>query len=386
MHEDKLVKRFKDIFRSSPEILSQAPGRINIIGEHTDYNRGYVLPAAIHRKIKFLASRRDDDRVRIWAEAFDEERSFSLVGLRDSNDYHWDTYIKGIFWVLIKNGMSLKGINGVVGGDVPIGSGLSSSAALEVSVINGLSGLFRLGIAPMEKVKLAQKAENDFVGMKCGLMDQFISVFGEEDTAIFLDCFSFDFDKIPLRLYKDNLEFLVYDSRVERELSLSEYNTRREEASEAENCLQRFGLHGYRETNLDALKTLEDRMDKILYKRARHVVSENERVQKARKSLQNDDFRRLGQLLFQSHVSLRDDYEVSCPELDLLYEFGMKFSGCLGSRLTGAGFGGSGIALVKSNDKNTFVREILDLASKKGYGKPRIFPVKIEGGARISML
>jgi galactokinase len=238
----------------------------------------------------------------------------------------------------------------------------------------------------MEKAKLAQQAENDFVGMKCGLMDQFISVFGEEDTAIFLDCLTFGFDRIPLRLHKDKLEFLVYDSCVRRELSQSEYNTRREEAAEAERCLLRLGLHGYRDTTLKVLKTVEDKMDKTLYRRARHVLSENARVQMAKKSLQSDDFRTLGRLLLQSHVSLRDDYEVSCPELDLLFEFGLEFTGCLGARLTGAGFGGSGIALVKTKDKDAFIREILDLASKKGYGKPRIFPVRIDNGARLSML
>jgi len=386
MQKDELIKKFQEIYRSSPEVLSSAPGRINIIGEHTDYNEGYVLPAAIHRRIQFIASRGDDDHVRIWAEAFDEERFFSLKSLSGSDDHHWDSYIKGIFWVLIKNGMSPKGINAVIGGDIPIGSGLSSSAALEVSVINGLNGLFRLGIAPMEKATMAQQAENDFVGMKCGLMDQFISVFGEKDTAIFLDCRSFDYDRIPLRLHKESLEFLVYDSRVQRELSLSDYNTRRWEAAEAELCLQRLGLRGYRDTKSTSLNIIENKMDKTLYKRARHVISENERVQRAKKALQNDDFRGLGQLLFQSHASLRDDYEVSCPELDLLYDFGREFAGCLGSRLTGAGFGGSGIALVKSDAKDVFVREILDLSGKKGYVKPRIFPVKIDKGARISML
>ncbi|MGB3862181.1 MAG: galactokinase [Candidatus Aminicenantaceae bacterium] len=386
MDEERFIKKFEEVFRATPEIISSAPGRINIIGEHTDYNQGYVLPAAIHMSIQFLSGRRDDDRVHIWAENFGDESSFSSRNIPTLREHHWDSYIKGIFWILEKNGFSPGGINGLVWGDIPIGSGLSSSAALEVSVINGLDMLFQLGIAPMEKAKLSQQAENDFVGMKCGLMDQFISVFGEDNTAIFLDCLSFDFENIPLNLNKYDLEFMVYDSRVKRELSRSEYNTRRSESADADLYLRSFGLPGYRGTTLDMLKMQKDQMDLVLYRRARHVISENERVQKAKQALQNDDFLTLGQLLFQSHVSLRDDYEVSCPELDLLYEFGLEFSGCLGSRLTGAGFGGSGIALVKKKDSDVFIREILDLAQKKGYRIPRVFPVKIDKGASTSIL
>lgn len=386
MDENYLIEKFEDIFSSTPELISSAPGRINIIGEHTDYNQGYVLPAAIHMGIRFLAGRRKDDHVRIWSETFKEESSFFIGNIPVPVEHHWDNYIKGIFWVLAKNGFSTGGINGMVWGDIPIGSGLSSSAALEVSVINGLDRLFGLGIEPMERAKLALSAENDYVGIKCGFMDQFISVFGQKDAAIFLDCLSYDFEPIPLRLHKNNLEFLVYDSRVKRELSRSQYNRRRSEAADAELDLRRFGLPGYRGTTPDRLKKLENKMDSILYKRAWHIICENERVQKAKHALQNDDFFALGQLLFQSHSSLRENYEVSCPELDLLYEFGREFSGCLGARLTGAGFGGSGIALVDKKDGDSFTREILDLARKKGYRKPRVFPVRIDQGAKTSHL
>ncbi len=385
MDESQLQEKFMEIFRSSPEILSSAPGRINIIGEHTDYNQGYVLPAAIHRGLRFLAGRRGDDQVQIWAENFGEKSTFSLTDISSSREYHWDAYIRGIYWVLGKYGHSPGGIDGLIWGDIPEGSGLSSSAALEVSVINGLDRLFQLGIPPMEKAKMAQKAENDFVGMKCGLMDQFIAVFGEEERAIFLDCLTFEFERIPLELSKTDLGFLVYDTRIKRELSRSEYNTRRSEAAAAELYLRRSGLPGYRGTSLDELRIFRGKMDRILYQRASHVISENDRVQKASQALKNKDFSSLGQLLFQSHVSLRDDYEVSCPELDILYEFGQEFSGCLGARLIGAGFGGSGIALVKTGETGRFTREILDLAQKKGYRKPRIFPVKIDNGARYRL-
>lgn len=386
MNESHSIKKFEEIFYSTPDILSTAPGRINIIGEHTDYNRGYVLPAAIDKSIHLLACRRDDACVSVRAEDFGQESFFSLKDISTKGEHHWDNYVKGIYWVLEKHGFSPGGLNGLIWGDIPIGSGLSSSAALEVSLINGLDGLYELGLTPMEKAKLAQQCENEFVGMKCGLMDQFISVYGEESTAIFLDCLSFGYVKIPLELHKEKLEILVFDSRVKRELSLSEYNKRRWESAEAEASIKSFGFPGYRGVTLEKLETIKERMDNVLYKRAKHVISENERVQMAMKALQNYDFYALGQLLFQSHESLRENYEVSCPELDLLYEFGWEFSGCLGSRLTGAGFGGSGIAIVKDKDVGLFTREILDLAQKKGYGKPSVFPVKIDKGATTHFL
>lgn len=381
-----LIRRYKNIFQSHPTLISSAPGRINIIGEHTDYNGGFVLPAAIHLRIYFCAALRTDDQVCVWAEDFKEERSFSLRPLTASPEHHWENYIKGIFWILQKNGYSLGGINGYIRGNIPLGSGLSSSAALEVCVIEALDALFRLGIDPMEMAKLAQGAENEFVGMQCGLMDQFISVFGKKNRAVFLDCLSLNYEHIPLRLSTNNLSFLVYDSHIRRELSSSEYNKRRSEASAAEVILQSKGMSGYREATADAIHGLRKEMGPVLSKRARHVVSENARVRQACQALRNDDFLTLGKLLFQSHMSLRDDYEVSCPELDLLYDFGREFSGCLGCRLTGAGFGGSGIVLMEENKRERFTREILDFARKKGYRKPSVFPVRIDEGAKVWVL
>ncbi|MDH5384870.1 MAG: galactokinase, partial [Candidatus Aminicenantes bacterium] len=260
---------------------------------------------------------------------------------------------------------------------------LSSSAAYEVSVLNALDELFELQIAPLEMARLAQKAENDFVGVKCGLMDQFISVFGRKNKAVFLDCETLEFAYIPLRLEKEGLGILVCDTGIRRELSLSEYNARRLEASEALESLRKFGPKKYKDLDLQALEERRGDLDGIFFKRARHVLTENARVKQAVSSLQRDDFVGLGELLFQSHESLRDDYEVSCPELDLLYVCGKRYPSCLGARLTGAGFGGSGIALVRKEGIPAFKQMILKEAKRRGFPQPAFYEVKIGEGRRI---
>jgi galactokinase len=372
---------FVQIYGVKPEILSSAPGRINIIGEHTDYNGGYVLPAAIHLRNYFLASPRNDGQVNIRAADFDEEDRFTIDGIIPSKTKRWANYVRGIFWVLAQAGYRLRGINGLIWGEVPLESGLSSSAALEVSIIMGLSVLFQIEIPPVELAKLAQKAENDFVGVKCGLMDQFIAVFGREDSALFLDCETLHFSHFPLNLEKKGLSLVVYDTRVRRKLATSEYNTRRQQASDALAILKTKGVRSYKKATLAVLEDAAARMDGILYRRAKHVISENERVQKAVVALQADDFQTLGDLLFQSHLSLRDDYEVSCPELDLLYSVGRKFSGCWGARLVGAGFGGSGIALLEKSKSKDFRMAMLAAASKKNFPEPQFHEVFVGGGA-----
>ncbi len=385
MDKEKIT-HFKKIYKNPPEILSSAPGRINIIGEHTDYNLGYVLPAAINLRINFLASTRNDDQVCLWAEDFKQEEKFSLSEFSYSEKNKWANYIKGIFWVLKEEGFRLGGINGLVWGDVPLEAGLSSSAALEVSVIKALTNLFFIELPPERLARLAQKAENDFVGVKCGLMDQFISVFGQKNKALFLDCETLYSELIPLNFEKAKLGLLVYDTRVQRKLASSEYNKRRKESSQALKMMKKRGIKTYKEARMSLLEEMKEKMAEVNYKRARHVISENERVKKAREALKADDFSFLGKLLFQSHESLRDDYEVSCPELDLLYETGKEFRGCLGARLVGAGFGGSGIALLKKNRIRAFQKTILSKAEKRKFPQPRFYEIEIGEGASVYRL
>jgi galactokinase len=375
---------FQITFRCAPQVLSSAPGRINIIGEHTDYNNGYVLPAAINLRTFFLAAARPDHRVRVRAENFGEEETFDLEAIAPSPDKRWANYVKGIFWVLRQAGHRIGGLNALVWGDVPLESGLSSSAALEVSVIKGACALLGIDLPGLELARLAQRAENEFVGVKCGLMDQFISVFGRKDSALFLDCETLDYSYYPLNLARAGLSVLVYDTKVPRRLAASEYNRRRQESGLALEVLKRRGVRSFKEATTALLESCREEMGPVPFQRARHVVTENGRVRRAVEALQKDDFEALGKLLFHSHESLRDDYEVSCRELDLLYEIGRDFPGCLGARLVGAGFGGSGIAIVEKRAGQEFRTKLVGEAQKRGFPRPEFHEVAIGHGAEAS--
>jgi galactokinase len=384
--EDSRVEFFSRIFHIRPQLLASAPGRINIIGEHTDYNNGYVLPAAIHLRTHFLAAPRSDRRVRIWADDFQQEDTFDLDAIIPSEGCRWANYIKGIFWVLDQEGHRLGGVDALIWGNVPLAAGLSSSAALEVSIIKGLSSLFEIPLPDMALAKLAQKAENDFVGVQCGLMDQFISVFGKKESALFLDCESLDFSLFPLHLERAGLGILVYDTKVRRKLSSSEYNRRRREAAGALDVLKEKGVRSYKEATIKQLEAAHREMGDTSFKRARHVITENARVRRAVEALRKDDFFALGDLLFDSHRSLRDDYEVSSPELDLLHDVGRGFAGCLGARLVGAGFGGSGIALLEKQTMEGFRKRMLAEAEEREFPRPEFYEVSIGDGASVSRL
>jgi galactokinase len=381
--EDPLVESFEEKFGFQPEVYSLSPGRINLIGEHTDYNLGYVLPSAIDLRVAFLASRRSDGIVRVWADSFSQEKRFSLKKDMDLKLGGWIDYIKGIYWILLKQGASLGGIDAYVWGNIPLESGLSSSAAFEVSIVNALDTLFGLNLSSLEMAKLAQKAENEFVGVNCGLMDQFISVFGRKNNAIFLDCETLEFEYIPLRLETEGLGILVCDTGVRRDLASSAYNVRRDEAAMALEKLGGDGIRTYKDITRTLLEKKKSDLGKIFYKRARHVVTENERVKQAVTALRRNDFHELGRLLFLSHESLRDDYQVSCPELELLYECGKSFPSCLGARMTGAGFGGSGIALIRKADFPSFKELLSGKAQKMGLIRPSFFDVEIGDGTQI---
>lgn len=376
-------KRFKEIFNRNPDTISSAPGRINIIGEHTDYNQGLVLPAAIDLHIQCVAARRDDETVSAWSETFGEREEFFLGDLSVSSTKNWANYLKGIFWILEQEGYTLRGMDALITGNIPLASGLSSSAALEICVLNAVGTLHHLSLPKEKLARLAQRAENDFVGVECGLMDQFISVFGRKDKALFLDCETLDCEYVPLDLEKHGLEIVVCDSRVRRELAASKYNIRRSESAAALRILRENGVSSYKDASVRLLDENASKLGDVLLKRARHVVTENLRVESAVRALKIGDFQHLGELLFLSHLSLRDDYEVSCPELDLLYTTGKSFEGCLGARLTGAGFGGSGIALIEKDKCQAFRERMLEESKERGFILPAFYTVAIGEGALV---
>jgi galactokinase len=384
---EKLLRLvFAEIHNTHPDVVSSAPGRINIIGGHTDYNQGYVLPAAINLENYFFLSKRNDDMVCIWAENFKKREMFSLQKISFSERNKWSNYVKGIFWALQKEGLDLSGINGLIWGDIPLEAGLSSSAALEVSIIQGINALFKLGLAPQRMAKLARKAENDFVGVQCGIMDQFVSFFGEKNKAVFLDCETLEHELVPVNLEREGLRVLVFESGVSRELASSDYNKRRNESFQALEIFKKNGVKSYKHLTLSLIEERKDEMNEALLKRARHVVNENKRVKMAVKALRKDEFSLLGELIFRSHESLRDDYEVSCPELDLFYECAREFPGCFGARLTGAGFGGSGIGLIKQEGIVAFRKNLLEEARKRNFPRPEFYEIKIGEGAKAYFL
>lgn len=381
--EKSLVRAFEDIYGSTPQIIASAPGRVNLIGEHTDYNQGYVLPAAIQFRNYFLASRSGENTVNMHTQNFDETDSFLLDSVVLSPGKNWANYIRGIFKILEEEGFKIQGLDGFLWGDIPLEAGLSSSAALEICVLIGLDHLFHLGMTKERMARIAQRVEVECIGIQSGLMDQYVSLFGKKDKALFLDCESLEYELIYLRLEENRIDILVYESGVRRELASTEYNRRRQESEEALEFFVSKGLRSYKEVKLQRLEDLEETMGEIRYKRARHVITENHRVKKAVRALKKDDFQSFGNLMFRSHQSLRDDYQVSCPELDLLYEVGRSFSGCLGGRLTGAGFGGSGIVLIEKPRIDAFQHEMHQAARERGFPSPRFHKVKIGDGARV---
>ncbi|MBN1273641.1 MAG: galactokinase [Candidatus Aminicenantes bacterium] len=382
MNAKDLPGKFIQVFGSKPDIVATAPGRINIIGEHTDYNLGYVLPAAVNFRVGFAVKKKSGRKITLHSLNFNSVDTFDINHLDNDPGPGWGRYPRGILWALREEGFSLHGLNGLIWGGVPQGAGLSSSAAIEAGVLSGLNKLWKLGLTPEKMALLAQKAENFFIGVRCGIMDQFISFLAKPGFAIFLDCLSLEYEHVPFSPEKSGLKAVVYDSGVQRELASSEYNKRSKESAEALEVLKKmYGIKTYREATLDQIRKCAKKMDNTLFRRARHVISENLRVKEAVEALKSQNMIYLGELLLKSHESLRDDYQVSCPELDLLYETSREYPACIGGRMTGAGFGGSGIALVKSEAIEDFKRIIKKKSIKRNFIPPRIYAVDIDGGA-----
>lgn len=338
-------------------LIIRSPGRVNLIGEHTDYNEGFVLPAAIDKAIVIVIAARGDKKCHLVATDLNDEHESDLDALSKSSK-RWPNYLMGVVDQFQKAGYTLSGLNCAFGGDIPIGAGMSSSAAIEAGLAFALNELFDLNVEKWDLVRLSLNAENEFVGVQCGIMDQFINIFGKDKTAIKLDCRSLEFEYFPFK--REDLDIVLCDTQVRRMLGTSEYNVRRGQCETGVTILRHFdaNIRSLRDVSLNELEDHRKEIDPVTYKRCHFVVSENERVIRACEDLQRVDYSSFGRRMFQSHQGLKDDYEVSTPELDLLVDIASTIEGVLGARMMGGGFGGCTINLVERHFVGEFKEKI----------------------------
>ena len=351
-----LTDLFTNTFGHQPTHFFQAPGRVNLIGEHTDYNDGFVLPCAIDYQAMIAVSPRDDQKVVATAHSFDGQVSeFELsLPIAHSEEAFWSNYVRGVATVLLEKGMDLKGVNIAIIGNVPQGAGLSSSACLEVVTGLTLTRMAGLDVSLKELALIGQQAENEFVGCKCGIMDQMISACGKEDHAMLLDCRSLDTRLVSI---PTSAAVVIINSNVKRGLVDSEYNTRREQC---EVAAKYFGVKALRDITLAQLEAAKGDLDDLTYRRARHVVTENDRTEAAAEVLAVGDLVAMGELMARSHASMRDDFEITVPAIDAIVEIVKNVIGSEGGvRMTGGGFGGCVVALVPQ-DKVVAVKQAVE--------------------------
>ena len=374
-----LLDAFRRRFGRPAALVADAPGRANLIGEHTDYNEGHVLPLAIDRSVA-VAATPGEETVRSYSRDYDEDDSFSPAEIRPAPEGGWRNYVRGVAWALREAGHSPRELDLAISGDVPIGAGLSSSAALEVAVAAAFAAVSEVSLEPRDLALLAQRAENGFVGVQCGLMDQLAAVFGRASQALLIDCRSLEIEPVPLG--GEAFAIVVVDSALRRDLAGSPYNQRREECARAAAAL---GVPALRDITVDELEARRQELAPTLYRRARHVVAEEARVIAATDALRRGDVEGLGRLLYESHASLRDDFEVSCGEMDLLVELAANVGGALGARLTGAGFGGSTVNLLRKGSLAAFERGVVQ-AYRERTGLPaEMHIVRASEGLRVTV-
>lgn len=362
--EDALAA-YKNFFSSRPTIAARAPGRVNIIGEHTDYNDGFVLPMAIEHDTLVLGTPRDDRKLFLRAENLDRSAEASIDNTVRSAEEPWTDYILGVAHELKKLGHPLCGADLLILGDVPVGCGLSSSAALEMATLAFFEKAGGIQLEGAEAARLGQRVENDFLGLSTGIMDQFISRCGRAGHALFLDCRSYDYELVSVAF--DEALFVVANTACPRGLTASKYNERVAECQSAVDGLRAAGGTGgkLRDYTLADLEKIQDSLDDVSYRRARHVITENARTLQAREALEKGALEELGILMNASDESLREDYEVTSPELDTLTALARVLPGCYGARMTGAGFGGCTINLVAREEVDSFCETLLQAYEKE---------------------
>ena len=375
-----LIQSFRLHFEAEPLVVF-APGRINLIGEHTDYQEGFVFPAAISQGIWVAIAKNNQEVCRAYSLDFDQEFSFEL-GSMSPKKGHWATYIMGVCTLLQQAGYPLANFDLVLGGDIPTGAGVSSSAALSVAVGLGLSEAFSFHIPKKNLALYAQKAEHLFAGVNCGIMDPYASAFGVQNHALLLDCRTVTHQEIPINLGEYSL--LLVNSKVSHSLANSAYNQRRAACEESVMILQKTfpeirTLRDLRESDLLSVKQL---LPEVLFSKAKHVITECARVHEAAEALQSGNLLTVGKLLQASHESLRDDFEVSCPELDFLAQQAESTTGVLGARMMGGGFGGCLLTLLKTNEISNFKTTMLEKYQAAFQLTPDFIEVSLGAGAR----
>lgn len=371
-----LITEFTNRFHEPPRWVVRAPGRVNLIGEHTDYNDGFVLPMAIDRAVWIALRPRGDRSVAVYSLDYQEQGQFSL-GKLERGKPGWIEYLKGTAWSLQAAGHATTGWEGVLAGDVPLGAGLSSSAAVEMATARALAAAANLPWDATAMAKLGQQAENRWVGVNCGIMDQLISAAGQAGHALLIDCRSLDQLPVPL---PSGVAVVVLDTATRRGLVDSAYNERR---GQCEAAARTFGVRALRDVTIEQLDAMADAFDPVTVRRARHVITENERTLQAADAMRRGDAVGLGRLMAESHRSLRDDYEVSSEALDAMVECAAAHEACLGARMTGAGFGGCAIALVRADAANDFADRTSAAYQKKTGNTPAVYVCQATNGAEI---
>jgi galactokinase len=376
----KLVNYYREIFNSKPLVL-RSPGRVNIIGEHTDYNEGFVLPAAIDKAVYVAVEKREDDQIILHSIDFKDKYEGRVSEIKRT-DKHWANYILGVAAQFQKKGYQFNGFNLIIDGDVPLGAGLSSSAAVECATAYAINVLFGFGVDKKTLALMAQKAEHEFAGVLCGIMDQFASVFGQKDHVIKLDCRSLEYEFVPLKL--EGYKILLLNTNVKHSLASSEYNTRRQQCEEGVTMIRKHypEVKSLRDATLEMVNQ-HVKENEVIYRRCKYVIEENTRLLEGCEDLKKGDIGALGAKMYRSHEGLSKEYEVSCPELDFLVDSVRNKPDVLGARMMGGGFGGCTINLVKETAIDGLISELSARYNKEMNKELTPYIAQIEDGSSV---
>lgn len=376
--QNTLIQAFKQYYGFEPGYITRAPGRVNLIGEHTDYNNGFVLPMAINRHVWIVAHPREDDLINMYSMNFEQVASFSTHNLKKENLPHWTEHLRGVWHLLGQRQHRLPGLDVLIHGDVPVGAGLSSSAALEVALVEmGLALSDTTSFTQTDKALLGVDVEHEFIGVPCGVMDQMASAVSEAGHALLIDCSNLETRPVYL---PESVAVVVMDTKTARQLADGHYAKRRQEC---ETAAQILGVPSLRDATLDTIYQKKSKMGDVVFRRAKHIVTENQRVMSMVKALKQGEIIRAGELMNESHHSLQLDFEVSCAELDIMSAVARKQSGCVGARMTGGGFGGCAVALVTKDSTSSFIQNVAKDYTSQTNLVPDIYVFEPGGGSEV---